>query len=286
MTKIIIKYYKNRSILKNYCAYSSIGRICDRFPSDYKLLLSLLTKYGFNKSLILADLNKKNRKMIPLVLVLFLYLKKVDISKLRYLFNQNDYLDTYIKKIFLNKKLTKKDLVLKNNIDYLFSEVKLNKPNTSKLNNLISSCIQDINKIFDLKDELDINFIFLKSIKGVSAGYGNFNFVITETNDFPIKIILHELIHNLNYNSNVFKKTNKTINCFEFNEVFTNVLTQVVYCKFKKEPIVYDTYYYSVKKYQKLEDVIRLNYLSWEKEGSKELFLNYFYKNVALKYNQ
>jgi len=284
MNTIIIKYYKNKFVLRNYCAYSSIGRICTRFPDGYKLLLSLLTKHGLNNSLILDTLNKKNRHMAPLVLVLLMHLKKLDILKLSYLFNQNDYLDIYIKKIFLNKKLTKKGLLIKNNIEFLFSDIKLNKPNVFELNNLISSCIQDINKIFDLKKELCINFIFLESIKDISAGYGNFNFVIIETNDFPDKIILHELVHNLNYNSFMFKKINKLIDCFEFNEVFTNVLTQVLYSKFKKEQVVFDTYYYSVKKYHKLEDVIRLNYLNWEKEGSKGLFLNYFYKNVALKY--
>ncbi|GEM_PF-2189088 len=286
MSKIIIVNYKNKSVLRNYCAYSSIGRICNRFPDDYTLILSLLTKHGLNKSLILDDLNKKNRPMVPLVLVLLMHLKQLDLSKLSYLFNQNDYLDIYIKKVFLNKKLAKKDLVIKNNIDYLFSDVTLNKPNLSELNNLISSSIQDINKIFNLKEELYINFTFLKSIKDVSAGYGNFNFSIIETNEFPVRIILHELIHNLNYNSSMFKKINKVIDCFEFNEVFTNVLTQVLYSKFKKAQVVFDTYYYSVKKYKKLEEVIRLNYLNWEKEGSKELFLNYFYKTVALKYNQ
>jgi len=283
MIKIVIGSCENKDLIRNYCAYSTIGRICDRFPKDYKLLLLLFKKYGFNKPLILNEIDKQNKKMIPLILVLFLYLKKINVFELTYLFEHNMYLDVYIKKQFLNKKLNKKDNLIKEYIANQFIVTKSDKKHISKVKHLISKNILEINKLYDIKTDLYINFIFLKSIKGISAGYGNYNFEIIETNEFPELIIIHELIHNLNYNSRIFKKINTTINCFEFNEVFTNVLAQVLYSKYKKIPIEFSTYYYQTRKGKKIEDLIRLNYLNWEKEGCQEKYINYLLKKVIKK---
>jgi len=283
MIQIFIQSCKNKKLIRNHCAYSTIGRICDRFPQDYKLLLLLFAKYGFKKKLIITEISKQNKKMVPLVLVLFLYLKKVNISELIYLFEQNMYLDKYIKKIFLNQKLNKKDNLIKKYIANQFIVTKYDKNQLSKVRYLVSKIILEINKLYAIKNEFSINFIFLKSIKGISTGYGNYNFEIIETNEFPELIIIHELVHNLNYNSPGFKKINTTINCFEFNESFTNVLAQVLYCKYKKIPIEFSTYYYQTRKGKKIENLIRLNYLNWEKEGCYEKYIDYLLNKVIKK---
>lgn len=256
---------KEKTIILNYCAYSSIGRICLRFPKAIKGLLRIL-KHSKDKQEIIAKVNILNKQLVPLTLVLLNYLKKTDYSKLSYLFQENDYLEIYFKKIILNKKLNKKDKLINKYIVELFKSPKTIKIYQQKLKKIVDF-IDDCNLLG--KNKSKFKFIFLRTIKGVSCGYGNFNYVIIESNAFPEQLIIHEIVHNYNQ-----KYKFKTKNTIEFEEIFTNVISQAIYCKYKKKPVVFEKYYYSTKKEQKLEEKLRQCYFKWIKQPNSK-FLNY-----------
>lgn len=259
---------KENIIILNYLAYSGVGRISLRFSKDIKGLLAIFEKHS-NKQEIIKEVNLLNKNLVPLVLVLLNNLKKIDYSKLNYLFKENEYLEIYFKKIILDKKLNKKDQIINNHISDLFKTPKIHNINQLKLKRLVN--FVNTSNILE-KPKTKLNFIFLKTIKGVSSGYGNYNFVIIESNVFPEEIIIHEIIHNCYKNNNFFRK--KSI---AFEEIFTNVVSQAIYCDYKKKPIAFNKYYYSSKKEQKLEDKIRKQYLKWNKKPSSS-FLEYLKK--------
>ncbi len=256
---------KEKTIILNYCAYSSIGRICLRFPKEINRLLDIFTNYKTKKEIVLK-VNELNKQLVPLTLVLLNYLKKTDYSKLSYLFQENDYLEIYFKKIILNKKLNKKDKLINKYIVELFKSPKTIKIYQQKLKKIVDF-IDDCNLLG--KNKSKFKFIFLRTIKGVSCGYGNFNYVIIESNAFPEQLIIHEIVHNYNQ-----KYKFKTKNTIEFEEIFTNVISQAIYCKYKKKPVVFEKYYYSTKKEQKLEEKLRQCYFKWIKQPNSK-FLNY-----------
>ncbi len=256
---------KEKTIILNYCAYSAIGRICLRFPKEINRLLDIFTNYKTKKEIVLK-VNELNKQLVPLTLVLLNYLKKTDYSKLSYLFQENDYLEIYFKKIILNKKLNKKDKLINKYIVELFKSPKTIKIYQQKLKKIVDF-IDDCNLLG--KNKSKFKFIFLRTIKGVSCGYGNFNYVIIESNAFPEQLIIHEIVHNYNQ-----KYKFKTKNTIEFEEIFTNVISQAIYCKYKKKPVVFEKYYYSTKKEQKLEEKLRQCYFKWIKQPNSK-FLNY-----------
>lgn len=247
---------KINTIILNYCAYSAIGRICLRFPGNIADLLTIFEKHN-TKQEIIKNVNNLNKQLVPLTLVLLKHLKKIDYLKLNYLFKENNYLEIYFEKIIFNKKLNKKDKLISRYVFYLFKI-----PNMGKINQLRLERIMDFinNSNILERTKTKIKFIFLRTIKGISCGYGNFNYVIIESNTFPEQLIIHEIIHNYNQKYNF-----KTKNTIEFEEIFTNVISQAIYCKYKKKPVVFEKYYYSTKKEQKLEDIIRKSYFEWLK---------------------
>jgi len=255
----------NKRLILNYCAYSAIGRICLRFPNDVNGLLYIFKNYK-NKQEIITNINLLNKQLVPLTLVLLSHLKKTDYSKLSYLFQGNDYLEIYFEKIVLNKKLNKKDKLINEYISYLFKTPKTTKINQLKLKQLITF----INHCDLLeKTKTKLKFIFLRTVKGISCGYGNFNYVIIESNAFPEQLIIHEIVHNYN-----IKHKFKTKNTIEFEEIFTNVISQAIYCKYKQMPVVFGGYYYSTKKEQQLEKKLHKCYFEWIKQSDSS-FLNY-----------
>jgi len=257
---------KEKVIILNYCAYSAIGRICLRFPKEIKGLLKIV-KYSKDKQEIIAKVNILNKQLVPLILVLLNNLKEINFSKLNYLFLENDYLEKYFEKIMLNKKLNKKDKLINEYISQLFKIPKatnINQLRLKKLMTFINNC-----NLLDKPKWKKLKFIFLKSIKGVSCGYGNFNYVIIESNIFPEQLIIHEVIHNYNQ-----KQKFRTKNTMEFEEIFTNVISQAIYCKYKRKPVVFDKYYYSTKKEQQLEEELRMCYFEWIKQSNSN-FLDY-----------
>ncbi len=280
MKKINFKFCNNKNIIKNYCAYSSIGRLCDRYPSKINLFLQLFKKHNGNKNQIIEEISKKHKEMVPLVLVLFKYLYQKDYTYITYLFDNNKYLDKYIEKIIQNKKLSKKDLTIKKYIEESFIDILPSNKHNKKIINILNYINKNINQIYDIKENININVIIIPTIKGISAGCGQYNYIILETNVFLEKLFFHEMIHNLNYNSKFFKKLIKKHNYYEFNEAFTNVLTNIVYYSYKKQPIIIDKYYYNSKKNKLLEDKILSIYLKWTSFKEKESFVEYLFNTL------
>ena len=260
---------KEKEIILNYCAYSAIGRISMRFPNEINGLLNIIKKNNCKQEII-TQINTLDKKLVPLFLVLLKYLKTIDYYKLNYLFQENDYLEVYFKKIVLNKKPNKKDQLISEYISYLFKVPKPIKTNQSRLKKLTTFI--DSSNLHD-KTAPKLKFIFLETIKGVSCGYGNFNYVIIESNVFPEELIIHEIIHNYIPKEKLYKII-KPKNAIQFNEIFTSVVSQATYCKFMNKPIIFKKYYYSTKREQKLENRLRKCYFEWTKLPNSS-FLNY-----------
>jgi hypothetical protein len=276
---IIISSNISSSILKSYCAYSSIGRICDRFPNEVNNLLNVFCDCGFDESKVISNLNKFCKPLVPYTLVLLKHLSKFDYYKLKYLFKENSYFDKYIDKLFLNKKLNKKDLIFKEYIEDLFLDINFNNKFISNVKEMISLKKNVFDLIYVSNKNININLIFLNTIRGISSGYGNYNFIIIESNIYNELLVIHELLHVLNYSSSEFKKLNTKINVFEFNEAFTNIISSIVYFG-DSFNINNHKFYYSSKKGVDLENKIYFIYNVWkdsDKNVSFIIFLNEYF---------
>jgi len=243
---------------------------------------------------------KEDRSSIPMLRLLTLM--NNDFNSL---LNNQNYYDSTIKKLILNKKLTscEKNLVkltnkvIKAKIDYTidkkFSDIYFNKYKIEvlpKLTKILESLF------LDLSIELYVYFTD-DPFKGGSGGsvtdigfYLSLSKVFLESNNHQYSIIFriftHELLHSVNDNSKEYLSIKQKLNKKDihlFSEILTSTIENICMYELGYSDCKYLNYRYNLDPACcRVEDRLREVYDSWEKVRgkNKDKFIVYLEKNI------
>jgi hypothetical protein len=210
-----------------------------------------------------------------------------------------------IDKIVLKKKLDKEDIKVLKVLDKLFP-ININKDYEKIFNNYFLEYIDKIhlkviNIFFDIftDTKAQINVFSISNTRNGWGGSATVNsYFLSIHNDVDIlkidkskifSIIIHEMIHTVNSNNDIFKRiniylkdNNLPIHSNSFSETFTKTIENICMYKLGYNKEKYPKYRFNSSNERFLEDKIRKVYDSWEKVRgkNKDKFIVYLEKNI------